>query len=275
MCFGVADERDAGFGLSPVQRDRNASPELWQDSQPGMAYLDAACIPDGRKAMPLRTWYWGDGQKGTARIGQHALAYPASARPLDTVTAGMLKIGRPPASVAATADQWPEQPAQRPSLHIVRPPDEPADLPGGNGGQDEPDDTDWPDQPDDMDDENEEDDMRRTVKEGFGPGEADLYDADAPIEPVGGERGRARWDGSDPDAEKPRMSTEKSREAFDTRLRELKAAGKDRFQIMDVIDLTTITGHSRAWLYGEIRMRIAAGTLTERGGYPTIWVIRL
>jgi hypothetical protein len=89
MCFGVAEESDAAFGLSPVQRDRNATPELWQDSQPGMCYLDASCIPDPYKAMAMRTWFWGE---DTSRVAEFAAQYPAANRPLDRVTASVLGL---------------------------------------------------------------------------------------------------------------------------------------------------------------------------------------
>jgi hypothetical protein len=90
LCMGVADSHDAGFGLSELQADRNCRPELWQNRQPGMAYLDAPGIPDDRIAMPWRAWYWGDDD---AKIRAHAAAYPADGRPLDAITAAALGGG--------------------------------------------------------------------------------------------------------------------------------------------------------------------------------------
>ena len=87
LTMGVADSDDASFGLSDLQQERNCRPELWQARQPGMAYLDAPSIPEDRISMPMRTWYWGKDDKA-ARA--HAAAYPASARPLDELTAGIL-----------------------------------------------------------------------------------------------------------------------------------------------------------------------------------------
>ncbi len=55
-CFGVQDSSDASFGLSEIQAERGARPELWNNRQPGMAYLDAPGIPDERLAMPMRTF---------------------------------------------------------------------------------------------------------------------------------------------------------------------------------------------------------------------------
>ena len=87
LCMGVDSSHDAGFGLSELQADRNCRPELWSNKQPGMAYLDAPGIPDDRVAMPWRAWFWG---KDDALMREHAAAYPASARPLDALTAAAI-----------------------------------------------------------------------------------------------------------------------------------------------------------------------------------------
>lgn len=84
LCMGVDSSHDASFGLTELQSDRNCRPELWANKQPGMAYLDAPGIPDDRVAMPWRTWFWG---KDDALMREHAAKYPASARPLDEITA--------------------------------------------------------------------------------------------------------------------------------------------------------------------------------------------
>ena len=44
---------DASFGLTELQSDRGARPELWNNRQPGMCYLDAPSIDDSRLAMPM------------------------------------------------------------------------------------------------------------------------------------------------------------------------------------------------------------------------------
>jgi len=87
LCMGVADSHDASFGLSELQADRNCRPELWQNRQPGMAYLDAPGIADDRLSMPWRTWFWGTDD---SLMRAHAGKYPAAARPLDPITAAAL-----------------------------------------------------------------------------------------------------------------------------------------------------------------------------------------
>lgn len=93
-CFGVDSDSDAAFGLSGPQSERDARPELWGSKQPGMSYLDAPDTPDNRITMPLRTYYWGENDR---LIREHAAKYPASARPLDELTAGIFArvLGEP------------------------------------------------------------------------------------------------------------------------------------------------------------------------------------
>ncbi|MGI8446961.1 MAG: hypothetical protein ACR2MP_07235 [Streptosporangiaceae bacterium] len=86
-CFGVANSADGKYGLSERQEEGGAAPERWQNSQPGMAYLDAPGIPEDRIAMPMRCWFWGD---DASVMAAHAARFPASARPLDDLTARLL-----------------------------------------------------------------------------------------------------------------------------------------------------------------------------------------
>lgn len=99
MCFGVDSAGDASFGLSEKQQDAGARPELWTNTQPGMAYLDAPSIPAERIAMPLRTYAWGldaagefDDERASAAMRQHAAAYPAAAKRVDAGTAEVSRI---------------------------------------------------------------------------------------------------------------------------------------------------------------------------------------
>jgi hypothetical protein len=110
-CFGLAQPGDAPFGLSAYQHDAGCQPELWADSHPGMHFLDTGQIPASRKAMPLRTWYWG---ATSDLITAHCAEWPASGRPLDPVTA------------AAFAPAAPAAPLRRESA-TLRPAPAPAD----------------------------------------------------------------------------------------------------------------------------------------------------
>jgi hypothetical protein len=112
MCFGVAESDDADFGLSEQQQKRGARPELWQQKQPGMAYLDAPSIPDERIAMPLRTFAWsetGDDNEANERMTAYAAQWPAADKQADEFTravmtpggAGTAQAQTPPASFGA------------------------------------------------------------------------------------------------------------------------------------------------------------------------------
>lgn len=82
MCFGVNSSDDAAFGLPEKVLDAGASPEDWGVDHPGMAYLSAPGIPMSKRIMPLRT-YMITAQEMQELAGR----FPASARPLDEVTA--------------------------------------------------------------------------------------------------------------------------------------------------------------------------------------------
>ncbi|MGW4641785.1 hypothetical protein ACWEN6_24925 [Sphaerisporangium sp. NPDC004334] len=110
MCFGVENAADASFGLSEPQQDAGARPELWSNKQPGMAYLDAPSIDDGRIAMPLRTFAWGivgdvfDDEQANAAMRAHAAQWPAAAKQIDPGTAELSRLTRTPHDAAAPQD---------------------------------------------------------------------------------------------------------------------------------------------------------------------------
>nr|WP_062336231.1 hypothetical protein [Herbidospora sakaeratensis] len=110
MCFGVENSGDASFGLSERQEDAGARPELWTNAKPGMAYLDAPGIDDGRIAMPMRTFAWGidehgvfDDELANASMREYAAQWPAAARDVDETTARLSRLVQPEAPASAVA----------------------------------------------------------------------------------------------------------------------------------------------------------------------------
>lgn len=108
MTFGVDSAGDASFGLSERQQDAGCRPELWTNTQPGMAYLDAPGIAEERIAMPLRTFAWGlddagvfDDERANRAMRAHAEDYPAAGKPVDATTAAVSRL--PGGGSAATA----------------------------------------------------------------------------------------------------------------------------------------------------------------------------
>ncbi|MBF8187299.1 hypothetical protein ITP53_16480 [Nonomuraea sp. K274] len=99
MCFGVENSADASFGLSERQQDAECRPELWTNAQPGMAYLDAPTLAEGRFAMPGRTYAWGlddqgafDDERANAAMRAHAAQWPAAAKQVDAATAALSRL---------------------------------------------------------------------------------------------------------------------------------------------------------------------------------------
>jgi hypothetical protein len=82
MCFGVENSEDAAFGLPEKVIEAGASPEDWGVDYPGMCYLSAPGIPMAKRVMPIRTFFIEPKQ-----MRELAARFPASARPLDEVTA--------------------------------------------------------------------------------------------------------------------------------------------------------------------------------------------
>lgn len=97
-CFGVADEKDAAFGLSPAQAAAGAAPELWSNKQPGMCYIDAPGIPEDRIALPARMYIWTPEQ-----MKAHAAKWPASEKAVDELTA-RIAAGKVTLATASVSD---------------------------------------------------------------------------------------------------------------------------------------------------------------------------
>lgn len=104
MCFGVENSADAGFGLSERQQDAGCRPELWTNAQPGMAYLDAPSVEEGRFGMPMRTFAWGmdsagrfDDERANEAMRAYAAQWPAAAKQVDQTTAALSRFSPVPA----------------------------------------------------------------------------------------------------------------------------------------------------------------------------------
>ncbi|GAA2870515.1 plasmid transfer protein TraB [Streptosporangium fragile] len=55
-CFGVRDDRDAGFALPDEALDAGAAPQSWRDKRPGYHYLAANGVPEALWATPARSY---------------------------------------------------------------------------------------------------------------------------------------------------------------------------------------------------------------------------
>jgi hypothetical protein len=227
LCFGLNDSSDARYGLSERQQLADVNPAEWGINYPGMAVLDAPGIEEGRVAMPLRTYQWGDGddERASALMQAHASAFPAAARPVDPITAQV--TGQPgaapsPASVPA-----------RPAVVLSS---------AAPGAEDQDDD----DQDDDTDEINREELMSAYLRtEDPNP---DLPDVD-PDDPIEVHPGDVPFEFEPGE----KLSPAEARDVLAAQLAEWQRAGLGKFSPRDLRPVMERTGMGRAWIQARLR----------------------
>jgi hypothetical protein len=238
MCFGVAESDDADFGLSEQQQKRGARPELWQQKQPGMAYLDAPSIPDERIAMPLRTFAWsetGDDNEANEAMTAYAAQYPAAAKKADEFTLAVMTPGG-----AGTA------PAQTPPASFGAPT--------------------TPINQDDNDTNEEVEDVVGEYLHTEDPNPDNQADADDPIDTTG-------YDGfTFAQPENDNLSDEEARALLYGTIDDWASAGREFFQTKDLAPVWMQAGMTRAWAQKHVRKMLADGKLDrdDQGRYVII-----
>jgi hypothetical protein len=246
-CFGVLKDKDAAFGLSSYQRSMDCEPELWGQRFPGMLYLDTPDNADDRKIMPARAFFWGE---DSARILEHCLAYPASARPMDAVTAKALNLLSEPAApvLQAVADlpELPEQPEE---------PEEGAEM---------------PDTPPPIKEYNPETFADEYARGGRMADEETLDDPDGAIEfdrdsPLG------RLELPEPGQ---RLSTTAAYDVLRRQLAAWATHGKTTFGAPDLADILERVGRQRTWLYEAMDKLTEEGLIVKLERNPVAWEIQ-
>ncbi|TDC98497.1 hypothetical protein E1292_35250 [Nonomuraea deserti] len=222
MTFGVENAADASFGLSERQQDAECRPELWTNAQPGMAYLDAPTLADGRFAMPLRTYAWGvdaagqfDDERANAAMKAHAAQWPAAAKRVDPTTAELSRLAggaRAAATVPADLEEDDDDEEVRNVSREYLQTDDPDPELGG-----------------DIDDEI-----------------GDLPEGDPPLEFA-------------PPAQS--MTPEERGAALIKRLQELWDGGARDFSSGDLRPLWETTDMSRSWVQKQLKRLVEAGVL--------------
>jgi len=117
VCMGVEQKKDADFGLSHEQKSAGCDPSKWGPRHPGMCYTDMPGVDARHAVMDARADWWGD----TADlIAAHCQEWPASARPVDEMTAELL-FGDPPADPPEPDPDGlaPDPEPEYPGLHLV------------------------------------------------------------------------------------------------------------------------------------------------------------
>lgn len=133
-CFGVTSSHDARWGLSEAQDEAGARPELWGTDHPGMSYLHAPSTPKERIAMPMRTWAWGlregadhlDDELAVRQMEEHCARWPAADKPVDHITAPLVRLPDGQQPKVLQAEPRPGTPA------VAEPETGTTDVPGGD-----------------------------------------------------------------------------------------------------------------------------------------------
>jgi hypothetical protein len=238
LCFGLQDEADARYGLSKKQQDLGADPAELGIDYPGTAYLHYPGTAPERIAMRMRHYAWGDLSSKEAHIAsapvamaEYAAQWPASAKPVDELTAVL--IGGQPAAAPRPADG----PA-RPVAVLTRPaPDDDQD-----------------DDPSDTEEDSEMDqnvlDEYLTVDDPSPEIEADMDDE------IGPDDDEETWEFDLPDPVDPATA----RRMFEEFMRRMREAGKTELRAGDFKPLWR-PGMERAWTHARLKEAVARGEL--------------
>ena len=246
ICFGVGDDISAGFALTDTTLDAGATPWLWKDRRPGMAYLEAPGVDESRWPTPLRHFLTNPDDLKTI-IAHHA--QPG----LDEVTADAAgnEYTKYRAAVANGTAPW-QQTTGMATVTPIRP----------AAVHDEDDDVD--DLDDDTDDYDDEDSDDFTVPASPEPHFMPDIDATTDIEPDNGPS-------IDLTVPAPtRATAEQAREALARLIADMAAAGHDTVQPAQLVEFRHSVGRSAPWLSAELRRLVDAGqldALPERGLY--------
>jgi hypothetical protein len=236
MTFGLQRDSDERFGLSEKQREMGASPSSWGTDHPGMAYLHYPGTPPERIAMPMRTYAWGDlsskerhDETAAPTMAAYAAQWPASARPVDNLTATLITPRATPARQDAASGQ------ARPVAVITRP----ADSPGAQ------------DQDETEDEETENVCSEYLTTEDPTPGlEAGIDD------PIEAQDDDAPFEFDQPDPLPP----DKAREVFAAHLAKLRQEGRTALAPRDFRPIMR-PGMGRAWIQARLKEAVESGQL--------------
>ncbi|MFC5719855.1 plasmid transfer protein TraB [Streptomyces gamaensis] len=240
-CFGVRNDRDAGFALDDDVLDAGAAPHLWKDKKPGYSYLVANGIPETFWATPARSYL-------TPReyLDWAVLTFAPVRASLDPVTADAATRAAGPHFTQRTRYPLPgttdTQPATEDTMNSHHTDDEFDDAPGDNAITAEP----YDEEIDGIDPEHELPEVSRVV----------------PL----AERG----------PEKPRepISPSQARQAMEELLDEFEAEGRTLIGPKDFMEHCDRHGRARSWVSGQVAAFVLAGRLTETSDTGKYRIVR-
>jgi hypothetical protein len=260
-CFGLGQDSDDKFGLSAYQFDHcEPRPSIWADTYPGMHYLDHGQIKTDRKAMPLRTWFWGDNNDV---ITAHCDRYTAASRPMDGLSADLLGPVRIPNPRPAAT-----QPAGRDTTTLTRHAPDPAPDDGDLALTDPA--ATLPAM------------MAAVDKHGLRsvddePAEGEIVETteltqeqalNLPIDATAGPR--LEW--TPPAAPLAKLTPDQADRALREQINAWLSDGKTTFTVSDAAQVLEVTARSRQWLYDRVARLEGEGVL-RKAGYASGWMI--
>lgn len=248
MCFGLQDPQDCRYGLSTAQQNAGVDPSEWGIRHPGMAYLDAATIPEELITTPLRTYDWG----GNADLmNAHATAWAANLRPVDPITAqicgGPVASDGPRTGIATehAADLSPQAAAARAAATAPARPSVTIAAPAPEDHADTPDDADPIGDPVGEYLDGAEDPSPEITAAAIADGPEAKIEADPTDTPFNFAPGE-------------QMNPEDARQVFADQLAAWQQDGRETFAPRDFGPVMRTTGMKRAWVQARLKEAIEA-----------------
>ncbi|WP_424890947.1 plasmid transfer protein TraB [Streptomyces sp. XH2] len=248
-CYGVRNDRDAGFALDDEVLDAGAAPHLWKDKKPGYCYLVANGIPETFWATPARSYL-----TPREHLDWVVLTFAETRPALDPVTAeaaaravGRHFTQRTRYPLPGTTDAQPRETAvtdNDPDYEPQQPNEEEKDDYADEYERQEAHATAVA--PFDEDDQDEEHDIDP---------ERELPEATHVVQFAEPPQGRRR----------ERISPARARQVMEEILDEFEAEGRTIVGPRDFMEHCDRHGRGRSWVSGQVADFILAGRLAETG----------
>ncbi|MGK5544493.1 plasmid transfer protein TraB [Streptomyces sp. URMC 127] len=246
-CYGVRNDRDAGFALDDEVLDAGAAPHLWKDKKPGYCYLVANGIPETFWPTPARSYL-----TPREHLDWVVLTFAETRAALDPVTAeaaaraaGRHFTQRTRYPLPGTTDAQPRETTVTDHNHDHEP-------------YDQADEDDYADEYEQhaigtaVHDEDDED--GRTDEADIDP-ERELPEATHVVQFAEPPQGRRR----------ERISPARARQVMGEILDEFEAEGRTTVGPKDFMEHCDRHGRGRSWVSGQVADFILAGRLAETG----------
>jgi hypothetical protein len=281
VCFGLADDGDADYGLSDVQLRAKCHPGDWGHKWPGKHYIDVPGMPDDLVTVEARSFGWGDASKdggveGARMMAAHCAKYPARLRPLDIPTLEAMAAPVSPSSAIPTP-----APAAKPKEQAMTDwsPDHlrafieamaDGTIPADPAQREEAQKIMAANRPHAAPDMTEEQAMTHIIDEDYEP-DRDL-DADLAEAGTGEEAGLGEdFDIGDGAPDRPPASPEEAERKLREWLDRMRRRNVATFGLDEWVDLLEEVGRGESWLRGKMRVLERERVITGLPTRPKTW----